>query len=66
MSAATPVGVGKDYPFFSLPNVNLAVPEGRTVGFIGRNGAGKSTTTRILMSHSAGPRHGHRAGSFDA
>ena len=42
-------GVGKDYRYFSLQNVNLAVPEGQIMGFIGPNGAGKSTTIRILL-----------------
>jgi ABC-2 type transport system ATP-binding protein len=42
-------GVGKKYPFFSLDNINLKVPEGQIMGLIGPNGAGKSTTIRILL-----------------
>ena len=42
-------GVGKDYRYFSLHDVNLEIPEGHIMGFIGPNGAGKSTTIRILM-----------------
>jgi ABC-2 type transport system ATP-binding protein len=42
-------GVGKKYRFFSLDNVHLKVPEGQIMGLIGANGAGKSTTIRILM-----------------
>jgi ABC-2 type transport system ATP-binding protein len=42
-------GVGKDYPDFRLDNINLDVPTGSIMGFIGANGAGKSTTIRILM-----------------
>jgi ABC-2 type transport system ATP-binding protein len=42
-------GVGKDYRFFSLQDVDLDIPCGQIVGFIGANGAGKSTTIRILM-----------------
>ena len=42
-------GVGKDYRFFSLQDVNLEIPHGHIMGFIGPNGAGKSTTIRILM-----------------
>ena len=42
-------GVGKDYPHFSLEDVNLTLEPGRIMGFIGPNGAGKSTTLRIIM-----------------
>lgn len=42
-------GVGKTYPFFTLDEIDLQVPSGTIVGFIGANGAGKSTTLRILM-----------------
>jgi ABC-2 type transport system ATP-binding protein len=42
-------GVGKNYRYFSLDQVHLQVPEGQIMGLIGANGAGKSTTIRILM-----------------
>jgi ABC-2 type transport system ATP-binding protein len=42
-------GVSKKYPHFSLENVDLDLPTGSIMGFIGANGAGKSTTIRILM-----------------
>ena len=42
-------GVGKRYTHFSLENVDLELPTGSVMGFIGANGAGKSTTIRILM-----------------
>jgi ABC-2 type transport system ATP-binding protein len=41
--------IGKDYPFFSLDDINLDIPRGSITGFIGRNGAGKSTTIRIIL-----------------
>lgn len=42
-------GVYKRYPHFALEDVSLDVPTGTILGFIGANGAGKSTTLRILM-----------------
>jgi ABC-2 type transport system ATP-binding protein len=42
-------GVGKDYKFFSLRDIELALPYGQIMGLIGPNGAGKSTTIRILL-----------------
>lgn len=42
-------GIGKDYRHFSLADVDLELPAGSIMGFIGANGAGKSTTIRILM-----------------
>lgn len=32
-----------------LENINLSVAEGETVGFIGHNGAGKSSTIRLML-----------------
>ncbi|MGD0893325.1 MAG: ABC transporter ATP-binding protein [Terracidiphilus sp.] len=42
-------GVSKKYPHFALENIDLELPAGSIMGFIGANGAGKSTTIRILM-----------------
>lgn len=50
-------GVHKRYPHFALTDVSLELPTGSILGFIGANGAGKSTTLRILMalaSHDTG------------
>jgi len=42
-------GVSKRYKHFSLESIHLELPTGSIMGFIGANGAGKSTTIRILM-----------------
>ena len=39
----------KSYPAFSLKNVNITLPKGYIMGFIGANGAGKSTTISSLL-----------------
>lgn len=38
----------KNYTGFSL-NVNFQIPEGRITGFVGKNGAGKSTTIKLIL-----------------
>jgi len=42
-------GVSKSYPHFTLDDLSLELPTGTIMGLIGANGAGKSTTIRILM-----------------
>jgi ABC-2 type transport system ATP-binding protein len=42
-------GVTKRYPHFTLDDVDLELSTGSIMGFVGANGAGKSTTIRILM-----------------
>lgn len=39
----------KNYPAFTLKDVSFAVPQGAIMGFIGRNGAGKSTTLKSIL-----------------
>ena len=41
--------LNKNYPQFSLKNMNLAIPRGSIMGFIGANGAGKSTTMKAAL-----------------
>jgi ABC-2 type transport system ATP-binding protein len=42
-------GVTKKYRYFALEDIHLELPRGQIMGLIGANGAGKSTTIRILM-----------------
>jgi ABC-2 type transport system ATP-binding protein len=41
--------VSKHFNYFDLNSVNLTLPKGQIMGFVGANGAGKSTTIRIIM-----------------
>src|SRR5246127_4031622 len=41
--------VSKKYRYFALEDIHLQLPRGQIMGLIGANGAGKSTTIRILM-----------------
>ena len=40
----------KSFDNFSLRDVSFQVPKGRIVGFIGENGAGKSTTINLILN----------------
>ena len=42
-------GVTKKYRYFTLDGINVTLPRGQIMGFIGANGAGKSTTIRVLL-----------------
>lgn len=39
----------KSYPGFTLDNLNLMLPSGCIMGLIGENGAGKSTTIKLIL-----------------
>ena len=43
-------GLTKQYKDFTLDNVSFKVPKGSIMGFIGQNGAGKSTTINSLLN----------------
>lgn len=43
-------GVTKRYDGFTLDNINFNVPVGSIMGFIGQNGAGKSTTIKAILN----------------
>lgn len=41
--------LNKAYKDFALENINLSLPRGYIMGFVGKNGAGKSTTMNCLL-----------------
>lgn len=41
--------VSKQFKYFGLKNINLSLPTGQIMGFVGANGAGKTTAIRIIM-----------------
>ncbi len=41
--------ISKKYETFTLYDVNLVIPKGSIMGFIGENGAGKSTTMKAML-----------------
>lgn len=43
-------GLTKKYDGFTLDNVSFNVPVGSVMGFIGQNGAGKSTTIKAILN----------------
>ena len=42
--------LAKHYKDFSLKNISLNLPKGSIMGFIGENGAGKSTTIKLILN----------------
>ena len=40
-----------------LKNINLAIPQGCIYGYLGKNGAGKSTTIKVLLGLQEAPSH---------
>lgn len=53
MDAITLDHVTKHYPGFSLEDVSFTLPAGCILGLAGENGAGKSTTLRLIMDAAA-------------
>ena len=41
--------LSKTYTDFTLDNINLTLPSGCIMGFVGENGAGKSTTIKLIL-----------------
>lgn len=50
MNAITCTGLTKHYKDFSLQDVSFSLPSGTILGLVGENGAGKSTTIKLLMN----------------
>lgn len=49
MNALEIKNLTKSYPGFTLDNLNLTLPNGCILGLIGENGAGKSTTIKLIL-----------------
>ena len=43
-------GLCKRYPSFELKDISFAMQSGTIMGFVGRNGAGKSTTLKSMLN----------------
>lgn len=49
MNAIEIKGLTKTYADFTLSNLNLTLPSGCIMGLVGENGAGKSTTIKLIL-----------------
>lgn len=49
MDAIKLQGLTKHFPAFTLDSISLSVPAGSVMGMIGENGAGKSTTIKLIL-----------------
>ena len=49
MNALEIKNLTKTYPGFTLDHLNLTLPSGCIMGLIGENGAGKSTTIKLIL-----------------
>lgn len=50
MNAIEINNLSKSYPGFELRDINLTLPTGAIMGLVGENGAGKSTTIKLIMN----------------
>ena len=50
MEIVTLSGICKNYPAFRLKNVSFSLESGKITGFIGRNGAGKTTAIKSMLN----------------
>ena len=49
MYALELTNVNKSYPGFQLHDLSLKLPAGCILGLVGENGAGKSTTIKLIL-----------------
>ena len=49
MNALEITNLTKSYPGFTLDHLNLTLPSGCIMGLVGENGAGKSTTIKLIL-----------------
>ncbi|MPM67314.1 putative ABC transporter ATP-binding protein NosF [bioreactor metagenome] len=49
MNAIEIKNVSKNFGDFAIQNLNFELPQGSICGLVGENGAGKSTTIRLIM-----------------
>ena len=50
MNALEIQNLTKAYGDFTLDNLNLTLPQGCILGLVGENGAGKSTTIKLILN----------------
>lgn len=50
MNILSVTGLMKRYPNFDLQDISFSLPQGRIMGLIGKNGAGKSTILKCILN----------------
>ena len=50
MNICTVENLSKHYPKFSVQNISFSLAQGRIMGLIGKNGAGKSTVIKSILN----------------
>jgi ABC-2 type transport system ATP-binding protein len=50
MNVLSVKGLSKHYPNFTLEDISFDLPQGKIMGLIGKNGAGKSTTLKSILN----------------
>ena len=55
MNAIEVRNLSKNYKGFSLENISFTLPSGCIMGLVGENGAGKSTTIKLILDMIKNP-----------